>query len=179
MSRIGKAPITIPTGVEVRKDGNMVVVKGPKGQLKRLFPPDINVTIEGGKIVVKRPSDERNHRSLHGLTRSLLFNMVKGVTEGFEKVLEIQGVGYKAQKKGETLELWLGHSHAVTIPPQEGIQIEVASPTKVIVKGIDKEKVGEVAARLRAARKIEPYKGKGVRYQGEYIKRKAGKAVAK
>lgn len=179
MSRVGRAPIEIPSGVEVLKEGNMVTVKGPKGTISRGLSPQIEVSIEGGKVIVKRPSDERNHRSLHGLTRSLLFNMIRGVTEGFEKVLEIQGVGYKAQKKGEALEVWLGHSHPVTIPPQEGIQMEVASPTKVVIKGIDKEKVGEMAARLRALRKVEPYKGKGIRYQGEYVKRKAGKTVTK
>lgn len=179
MSRIGRAPIEIPSGVEVLKEGNTVTVKGPKGTISRGLSPQIKVAIEEGKVVVERSSDERNHRSLHGLTRSLLFNMIRGVTEGFEKVLEIQGVGYKAQKKGEVLEVWLGHSHSVTISPQEGIEMEVASPTKVVIKGIDKEKVGEVAARLRTLRKVEPYKGKGVRYQGEYVKRKAGKTVTK
>lgn len=179
MSRIGKSPIEIPTGVEVVKEGNVVTVKGPKGTISQRVSAQMDISIVDNKIVIKRPSDERNHRALHGLTRSLLYNMVKGVTDGFEKVLEIQGVGYKAQKKGETVQLWLGHSHPVIVPLQDGIQIDVASPTKVIVKGIDKAKVGEVAARLRAVRKVEPYKGKGVRYQGEYVRKKAGKAATK
>lgn len=177
MSRIGNAPIVLPAGVEVRKDGNTVVVKGPKGELSRSFHPAINITIEGDKIVVERPTDERNHRALHGLSRTLLANMVKGVTEGFEKALEIQGVGYRAVKKGEDVELMLGYSHPVCIPKEEGIQIEMPAPTKIVIKGIDKQRVGEVAARLRAIRKPEPYKGKGVRYQGEYVRRKAGKTA--
>jgi large subunit ribosomal protein L6 len=177
MSRIGNAPIIIPAGVEVRKDRNTVVVKGPKGELSRSFHPDINITIEGEKILVKRPTDERNHRAIHGLSRTLLANMVKGVTEGFEKTLEIQGVGYRAVKKGEDVELMLGYSHPVRIPKEEGIQIEIPAPTKIVVRGIDRERVGEIAARLRAIRKPEPYKGKGIRYQGEYVRRKAGKTA--
>jgi len=177
VSRIGKAPIVIPAGVEIKKDGNTVVVKGPKGELSRSFHPAINIAIEGDKILVKRSSNERYHRSLHGLSRTLLANMVKGVTEGFEKTLEIQGVGYRAVKKGEDVELMLGHSHPVRIPKEEGIEIEVPAATKIVVKGVDKERVGEVAARLRAIRKPEPYKGKGVRYQGEYVRRKAGKTA--
>ncbi len=177
MSRVGKAPIEIPSGVEVKKDGDKVFVKGPKGELVRSFPKEIDIVIEDGKIEAKRYSDDRIFRSLHGLVRSLLFNMIKGVTDGFEKVLEIRGVGYKAQKKGKDVELSLGFSHPVLIDEEPGIEIEIATPTRLIVRGIDKEKVGHIAARIRALKKPEPYKGKGIRYEGEYVRKKVGKAA--
>lgn len=163
----------------MKQEGTLVTVKGPKGELAQRFSPDMKIRMEEGKMLVERPSDGRIHRSLHGLTRSLLNNMVKGVTDGFEQVLEIQGVGYRAQKKGEQVELSLGHSHPVVVTPPAGIEIDVTAPTRVVVKGINKEQVGQVAAEIRGARKVEPYKGKGVRYAGEYVRRKVGKAAAK
>ncbi len=177
MSRIGKAPIPVPNGVEIKKEGTTVIVKGPKGQLTRTLNPEIKVVIEDQQIIMTRPSDERTNRSLHGLNRSLLANMVKGVTDGFEKVLEIQGVGYRATLKGKDIELALGYSHTITVKPEEGIEFEVPQQTKIIVKGIDTEQVGQTAAYIRSLRKPEPYKGKGIRYQGEYVRRKAGKAA--
>jgi large subunit ribosomal protein L6 len=177
MSRIGKQPIAVPSGVEVQVDGARVAVKGPRGQLERTFHSDIQITLEQDVVSVQRPSDERLHRSLHGLTRSLIANMVEGVTAGFEKRLEIVGVGYRAALKGEDLELALGFSHPVNVPAPTGIEFEVPAPNRIVVRGIDKELVGEVAANIRKIRKPEPYKGKGVRYEGEYVRKKAGKAA--
>ena len=175
MSRIGKAPIEIPEGVEVDVDGDLVLVKGPKGELSQKVSPDMAIERENGRLLVKRPSDRPNHRALHGLTRSLIANMVEGVTNGYEKRLEIQGVGYRAQLKGKNLELALGFSHPVAIVAPEGIEFEVPQPTEVVVRGIDKQLVGEIAAQVRKRRPPEPYKGKGVRYQGEQVARKVGK----
>ena len=177
MSRIGKQPITVPSGVEVQVDGSRVAVKGPRGQLERTLHPEMQIRLEDSTISVERPSDERLHRSLHGLTRSLIANMVTGVTEGYEKRLEIVGVGYRATLKGSDLELALGFSHAVNVSAPQGIEFEVPAPNRITVRGIDKELVGEVAANIRKLRKPEPYKGKGVRYEGEYVRKKAGKAA--
>jgi large subunit ribosomal protein L6 len=176
MSRIGRAPIQVPAGVEVKINGNVIEVKGPKGQLSREFHPEMNVELADGSIVVTRPSDEKQHRSLHGLTRTLIANMVKGVTEGFTRNLEIVGVGYRAAKQGNKLVLTVGYSHPVEIDPAPGIEIEVPTPTKISVKGIDKELVGQTAANIRDVRRPEPYLGKGIRYEGERVRRKAGKA---
>jgi large subunit ribosomal protein L6 len=175
MSRIGKSPIPVPGGVDVTISGRTVTVKGPKGQLHRDIPGAITIRQEDGQLVVERPDDERQNRAQHGLTRSLVANMVTGVTEGFAKELEIVGVGYRAQAQGSGLELALGFSHPVRIAAPEGIEFEVPAPTRIVVRGIDKEQVGQVAADIRKIRKPEPYKGKGVRYVGEYIQRKAGK----
>ncbi|MEW6424096.1 MAG: 50S ribosomal protein L6 [Bacillota bacterium] len=179
MSRIGKQPVAVPQGVDVQIEGNTIRVKGPKGQLSREFHPDMIIRQEGGYLQVERPSDGKLHRSLHGLTRTLLNNMILGVTKGFEKGLELSGVGYRASKQGKKLVLAMGYSHPVEIVPEEGLEIEVPAPTKILVKGIDKEKVGNLAARIRRVREPEPYKGKGVRYEGERIRRKAGKAGVK
>jgi large subunit ribosomal protein L6 len=176
MSRIGRLPIAIPAGVDVTIDGRLVTVKGPKGQLSRELHPDIAVSREDGSIVVTRPTEQKVHKQLHGLTRTLVNNMVVGVTDGYRKGLEITGVGYRATKVGEKLQLNLGYSHPIEIDPPKGISFEVENPTRLAVVGIDKELVGQVAAQVRATRKPEPYKGKGVRYAGEYIRRKAGKA---
>ena len=176
MARIGRAPIQVPAGVEVKINGNVIEVKGPKGQLSREFHPEMNVELADGSIVVTRPSDEKQHRSLHGLTRTLIANMVKGVTEGFTRNLEIVGVGYRAAKQGSKLVLTVGYSHPVEIDPAPGIEIEVPTPTKISVKGIDKELVGQTAANIRDVRRPEPYLGKGIRYEGERVRRKAGKA---
>jgi len=176
MSRIGRLPIAIPAGVDVTIDGRTVTVKGPKGELSRELHPDIAVSREDGSIVVTRPTEQKVHKQLHGLTRTLVNNMVVGVTDGYRKGLEITGVGYRAVKVGEKLQLSLGYSHPVEIDPPSGISFEVENPTRLAVVGIDKELVGQVAAQVRATRKPEPYKGKGVRYSGEYIRRKAGKA---
>ncbi len=176
MSRIGRMPIPVPKGVEVEISGNTVVVKGPKGKLQRDVAEDMKVSLQGDKIVVERPSDDKEHRALHGLTRTLVANMVKGVTEGYEKSLVISGTGYKAAKQGRKLVLSIGFSHPVEIEPVEGLEIEVPLPTKIVVKGIDKELVGQTAANIRAVRPPEPYKGKGIMYEGEHIRRKAGKA---
>jgi len=170
-------PIPVPQGTEVRIEGNKVTVKGPKGELIQEFHPDMIVEIEEENLLVKRPSDTGQHRSLHGLTRSLLANMVEGVTKGFEKNLEIQGVGYRAVAKDKDIELTLGFSHPVLVKAPEGIEFELITPTKIRVKGIDKQKVGQIAAKIRALRKPDPYKGKGVRYAGEYVRRKAGKTA--
>jgi large subunit ribosomal protein L6 len=175
MSRIGKAPIPVPGGVDVTIADRTVTVKGPKGQLQRDLPGVITVRQEDGQLVVERPDDERQNRAQHGLTRTLVANMVTGVTEGFSKELEIVGVGYRAQAQGAGLELALGFSHPVRVTAPDGIQFEVPIPTRIIVRGIDKEQVGQVAADIRKIRKPEPYKGKGVRYVGEHIQRKAGK----
>jgi large subunit ribosomal protein L6 len=175
MSRIGKLPIPIPDGVEVTIDAERVAVKGPKGELSERIPRDITVEQEDGQLVVKRPTDRGEHRALHGLTRSLVANMVTGVTDGYAKTLEIQGVGYRAQKKGSDLELALGFSHPVPIKAPDGIEFEVPQPTRIVVRGISKQLVGEVAANIRKRRPPEPYKGKGIRYEGEYVARKVGK----
>ena len=175
MSRIGRLPIPIPDGVDVAVEDSVVRVKGPKGQLSQAISRDLEIAREDSTLVVKRPTDRPEHRALHGLTRSLIFNMVEGVTNGFEKRLEIQGVGYRAQLKGRTLELALGFSHPVRIEAAEGIDFEVPAPTQVVVRGIDKQAVGEAAAQIRKQRPPEPYKGKGVRYAGEYVARKVGK----
>ncbi|MDE3069741.1 MAG: 50S ribosomal protein L6 [Acidobacteriota bacterium] len=175
MSRIGKAPIPLPDGVSVEIDAAAVRVKGPKGELSERIPRDITVVQEDGTLLVRRPTDRDQHRALHGLTRSLVANMVQGVTAGFQKTLEIQGVGYRAQLKGRNLELAVGYSHPVPIPAPEGIEFEVPAPTRVIVRGISRQLVGETAAFIRKQRPAEPYKGKGIRYEGEYVARKVGK----
>jgi large subunit ribosomal protein L6 len=175
MSRIGKLPIEIPSGVEVQVEPGLVRVKGPKGELSQRVSRELAFEREDGRLLVKRPSDRKDHRALHGLTRTLVYNMVQGVTQGFEKRLEIQGVGYRAQLKGKTLELALGYSHPVRIEAPEGIEFELPLPTQIVVRGIDKQAVGEIAAQIRKARPPEPYKGKGVRYAGEQVARKVGK----
>ncbi|PJW13572.1 50S ribosomal protein L6 [Geobacillus sp. Manikaran-105] len=175
MSRVGKKPIEIPAGVTVTVNGNTVTVKGPKGELTRTFHPDMTITVEGNVITVTRPSDEKHHRALHGTTRSLLANMVEGVSKGYEKALELVGVGYRASKQGKKLVLNVGYSHPVEIEPEAGLEIEVPSQTKIIVKGADKQRVGELAANIRAVRPPEPYKGKGIRYEGELVRLKEGK----
>jgi large subunit ribosomal protein L6 len=175
VSRIGKQPIPVPDGVEVSVDTERVTVKGPKGELQERVARDIDVRQEDGEILVARPTDRGEHRALHGLTRSLIANMVEGVTEGFEKRLEIQGVGYRAQLRGKAIELSVGYSHTVPIEAPEGIEFEVPQPTQIVVRGISKQEVGETAARIRKVRPPEPYKGKGIRYQGEYVQRKVGK----
>jgi len=177
VSRIGKQPIPVPSGVEVKIDGSTVSVKGPKGELSRTFSDVLSVSMEDGAVLVTRPDDGREARSLHGLTRTLIANMVTGVSEGYSKNLEIVGVGYRATMKGSDLELALGFSHPVVITPEPGITFEVPAPTKITVRGIDKQRVGQVAADIRKWRKPEPYKGKGVRYEGEYVRRKLGKAA--
>ncbi|MGB9661585.1 MAG: 50S ribosomal protein L6 [Moorellaceae bacterium] len=179
MSRIGKMPVRIPAGVEVKIEGNTVTVKGPKGELTRTFPDPITITREGDVLKVNRPSDAKPHRALHGLSRALLNNMVQGVTSGFQKSLELVGVGYRASKQGRKLILTVGYSHPVEIEPPPGLEIEVPAPNKIIVKGIDKEAVGTLAANIRAVREPEPYKGKGIKYENEYIRRKVGKAGTK
>ncbi|MFQ6019649.1 MAG: 50S ribosomal protein L6 [Dehalococcoidia bacterium] len=176
MSRIGKQPIPIPSGVEVRVEGRRVNVTGPQGELSREIPPDMRVQLSENVISVSRPTEQPRHRALHGLTRSLLANMVTGVSQGFTKVLELQGVGYRAQMQGSNLVLAVGYSHPVEIAPLPGIQFEVDGTSRVLVKGIDKELVGQVAADVRAVRPPEPYRGKGIRYAGEHVRRKAGKA---
>lgn len=178
MSRIGRQPIPVPNGVEVAIDGVDVRVKGPKGELEFSFTRQMQIGLEDGEITVRRPTDEPKDRALHGLTRSLLANMVTGVSEGYEKVLEIHGVGYKAEQKGRALVLNVGFSHHVDIQPPEGIELSLDSPTVIRVKGIDKQQVGQIAAEIRQVRPPEPYKGKGIRYRGEYVRRKAGKATA-
>lgn len=176
MSRVGRLPIPIPTGVAIDVTGNHVVVTGPRGTLERDIAPLLSVVNEDGTLRVERPSDEKRARELHGLTRTLIHNMVVGVTEGYRRGLEITGVGYRAQLVGTKLQLNLGYSHPIEIVPPEGIAFEVDNPTRIAVTGIDKELVGRMAARIRACRKPEPYKGKGVRYAGEVVRRKAGKA---
>jgi len=178
MSRIGKSPIPLPSGVDITVGERRVTVKGPKGTLERDLPSDITVRQDGGVLLVERPDDQRHHRALHGLTRSLVNNMVVGVTDGFHKELEIVGVGYRAVAQGPSkLELALGFSHPVFIDAPDGITFEVPIPTRIVVRGIDKEAVGQTAADIRKIRKPEPYKGKGVRYAGEIVRRKAGKAA--
>jgi large subunit ribosomal protein L6 len=175
MSRIGKKPIDIPDGVEVAVKSGAVHVKGPKGELTQALTRDMKVSVDNGVVSVERPTDRGEHRALHGLTRSLIANMVEGVTDGFERRLQIQGVGYRAQLKGKALELALGYSNPVTVEAPDGIEFEVPQPTEVVVRGIDKQLVGETAARIRKRRPPEPYKGKGVRYAGEQVARKVGK----
>ena len=176
MSRIGRLPIAVPSGVDVTIDGRNVTVTGPKGTLSRALHPDMIVSREDGMIVVTRPTEQKTHKQLHGLTRTLVNNMVVGVTDGYRKGLEITGVGYRAALSGRKLQLNLGYSHQIEIDPPEGITFEVENPTRLAVVGIDKELVGQIAAKVRSTRKPEPYKGKGVRYAGEQIRRKAGKA---
>jgi large subunit ribosomal protein L6 len=175
MSRIGKQPIPVPDGVEITIEPQLVKVKGPKGELQERVSRDIGVEQQNGEIVVSRPTDRGEHRALHGLTRSLIANMVEGVTNGYEKRLEIQGVGYRAQLQGKKLVLALGYSHPVEMEAPEGIDFEVPMPTRIVVRGISKQVVGEVAANIRKQRPPEPYKGKGIRYEGEYVARKVGK----
>ena len=177
MSRIGKMPVAIPAGVEVAIDGNTVTVKGGKGELTRTFSDIMSIKVEDGNVIVERPDDSREAKSLHGLTRTLIHNMIVGVSEGYAKKLELVGVGYRAALKGTDLELQLGYSHPVVVPAPENTAFEVPSQTEIIVKGISKEQVGQVAANIRAWRKPEPYKGKGIRYEGEYVRRKLGKAA--
>ena len=175
MSRIGRAPITLPAGVEIDIGPGRVGVKGPRGTLEQAVPHEMTVTVDDGVVTVTRPTDRGPHRSLHGLTRSLVANMVEGVTNGYEKRLEIQGVGYRAALRGSSIELLLGFSHPVVVEPPEGIEFEIPAPTQIIVRGIDKQSVGQVAADIRRLRPPEPYKGKGIRYEGEYVRRKVGK----
>lgn len=176
MSRIGKLPVQIPAGVTITvDDANVVTVKGPKGTLTQALSPEMIIEQDAGVLTVKRPSDDKRHRALHGLTRTLINNMVVGTTTGFAKNLEIVGTGYRAQMEGKTLVLNLGYSHPVEFPETEGITYEVPAPTKIVVKGIDKQKVGQMAADIRATREPEPYKGKGIRYEGEFVRRKEGK----
>ncbi|MFV9511645.1 50S ribosomal protein L6 [Tepidibacillus sp. LV47] len=176
MSRIGKKPIDIPSGVEVTIDGNnQVTVKGPKGTLIKTFHKDVIIKVEGNQVIVERPSEEKLHRALHGTTRSIIYNMIEGVTNGYQKTLELVGVGYRASKSGNKVVLSLGFSHPVEVVPEDGIEFDVPEQTKIIVKGIDKELVGSVAAKIRSIREPEPYKGKGIRYQNEHVRRKVGK----
>jgi len=175
MSRIGRQPIPVPAGVTVSIEPDRVTVNGPKGELTERIPRDIGVEQSNGEVLVTRPTDRGEHRALHGLTRSLIANMVQGVTDGFEKRLEIQGVGYRAQLKGRDLELALGYSHPVSIKAPDGIEFEVPQPTRIVVKGASKQQVGEIAAIIRKQRKPEPYKGKRIRYEGEHVARKVGK----
>ncbi len=175
MSRVGRKPVEIPAGVTVTLNGNTVTVKGPKGELTRTFHSDIEIKVEDNNVVVNRPSDEKLHRSLHGTTRAIIANMIEGVSKGFERNLELIGVGYRAQKQGKKLVLNVGYSHPVEIEPEEGIEIEVPANTKISIKGTDKERVGALAANIRDVRPPEPYKGKGIRYEGEQVRRKEGK----
>ncbi len=176
MSRIGRMPVAIPPGVEVTVDGSRVRVRGPKGELERTFHPDMRVEVQDGAVVVYRPTDSRHHRALHGLTRALLNNMVRGVTEGFSVELEIHGTGYRASKQGDRLVLQVGYTHPVELEPPPGIQFEVPQPNRVVVRGTDKELVGQVAAKVRAVRPPDPYKGKGIRYAQEALRLRPGKA---
>ena len=176
MSRIGKKPIAIPAGVEVKVDGSKVTVKGPKGTLESTFNHEINIALEGNEIIVTRPTDDKNHRALHGLTRTLIHNMVEGVTNGYSKTLEVNGVGYRAQKQGKNLVMNLGYSHQVIVPEVPGITIDVPTPNQVVISGADKQQVGQFAAEVREKRPPEPYKGKGIKYADEHIRRKEGKA---
>jgi large subunit ribosomal protein L6 len=175
VSRIGKKPIAVPDGVTIEVRPGSVAVRGPKGDLEERVSPEMTVTQEDGQVIVKRPTDRGDHRALHGLTRTLVANMVTGVTQGFEKRLEIQGVGYRAALRGRDLEMQLGFSHAVTVKAPEDITFEVPQPTQIVVSGISKQRVGEIAAQIRKWRPPEPYKGKGIRYQGEHVIRKVGK----
>ncbi len=176
MSRIGKKPIAVPAGVEVKLDGNTVTVKGPKGTLTQVVHPNMTVKVEGEEVLVTRPNDEKQNRALHGLTRSLIANMVTGVTEGFKKELEVNGVGYRVAKQGKTLVMNLGFSHQVKMDEIDGITIDVPGPNQIVISGPDKQKVGQFAAEVREKRPPEPYKGKGIKYADEHIRRKEGKA---
>jgi large subunit ribosomal protein L6 len=176
MSRIGKKPVPLPKGVTAALAGQRITVKGPKGEISRLVHAELTVAVEGEQVLVRRPSDESRHKALHGLTRTLIANMVQGVTEGYEKKMEIHGTGYRVVAKGSDLEFALGYSHSITVKAPEGISFTVENPTRFAVQGIDKQQVGEVAANIRKLRKPDPYKGKGVRYAGEQIRRKVGKA---
>ena len=175
MSRVGKKPIVIPAGVTVTLNNNTVTVKGPKGELTRTFHSDITITVEENLVTITRPSDVKEHRALHGTTRAVLANMVEGVSTGFSRGLELIGVGYRAQKQGNKLVLNVGYSHPVEIEAEEGLEIEVPANTKIVIKGTDKERVGALAANIRGVRPPEPYKGKGIRYEGEFVRRKEGK----
>ncbi|MFD2131144.1 50S ribosomal protein L6 [Pseudogracilibacillus auburnensis] len=177
MSRIGLRPIEVPEGVDVKIDNNKVSVKGPKGELSRTLNGNLTISLEDKTITVERPNDDKENRSLHGTTRSLIFNMIEGVSKGFQKELEIIGVGYRAQKQGNKLVVSAGYSHPVEIEQEDNIEFDVPKNTEIIVKGIDKERVGAVAANIRAIRPPEPYKGKGIRYKGEYVRRKEGKTA--
>ena len=177
MSRIGKKPITIPAGVEVKVNGNEVTVKGPKGELKNTFNADMAIAMEGNEITVTRPTDNKEHRALHGLTRTLIANMVEGVANGYSKTLEVNGVGYRVQKQGKNLVMNLGFSHQVIVEEVPGITIEVPGPNQIIISGADKQQVGQFAAEVREKRPPEPYKGKGIKYADEHIRRKEGKAA--
>lgn len=177
MSRIGRMPVSIQKGVEVKQTNGTVSVKGPKGQLELTVHPDMTVVVDDSVIRVERPSDHKDHRALHGLTRSLIANMVQGVTEGFSKTLEIIGVGYRADAKGKSVTLNLGFSHPIEYKPADGVQIDCPNQTTIVVSGIDKQQVGQTAAEIRGFRPPEPYKGKGIRYQGEHVRRKAGKTA--
>ncbi|MEE0897634.1 MAG: 50S ribosomal protein L6 [Acutalibacteraceae bacterium] len=177
MSRIGKKPITVPAGVEVKINGSEVTVKGPKGELKNTFNADMAIAMEGNEIIVTRPSDDKEHRSLHGLTRTLIANMVEGVANGYSKTLEVNGVGYRVQKQGKNLVMNLGFSHQVIVEEVPGITIEVPGPNQIIISGADKQQVGQFAAEVREKRPPEPYKGKGIKYADEHIRRKEGKAA--
>jgi large subunit ribosomal protein L6 len=179
MSRIGKLPIAIPNGVTVTTEGSTVTVKGAKGELKKTFHPDLAISVENGNVIVARPSDEKEHKSLHGLTRTLIYNMVEGVTKGYAKTLEIAGVGYKAEPRAYGLQFALGFSHPIEYRAPSGIKLSAPNPTTVQIEGADKEMVGQVAAEIRSLRPPEPYKGKGIKYSGEIIRRKAGKAGGK
>ncbi|MGB4503722.1 MAG: 50S ribosomal protein L6 [Syntrophaceticus sp.] len=179
MSRVGRLPVTVPAGVEVKIKDNLVEVKGPKGKLVKEIHPDIQISQDGNKLYITRTTDQKEHRALHGLTRSLVQNMVDGVEKGFTKSLELVGVGYRAAMQGKKLVLTVGYSNQVEVEPDEGTEIEVPAANKIIVKGIDKEKVGALAAKIRSVRKPEPYKGKGIKYENEVIRRKAGKAGIK
>ena len=177
MSRIGKKPIAIPAGVDVKINGSEVTVKGPKGELKNTFNADIGIAVENNEIIVTRPSDDKEHRALHGLTRTLIANMVEGVSNGYKKELEVNGVGYRAQKQGKNLVMNLGYSHQVIMPEVDGITVEVPNNNSIIISGADKQKVGQFAAEVREKRPPEPYKGKGIKYVDEHIRRKEGKAA--
>lgn len=179
MSRIGKKPIPIPPGVTVVVDGSTVRVKGPKGELSQSFRPEVRVRVDDGQVVVDRAADSKTHRAMHGLTRALVANMVEGTVAGYRRTLELVGVGYRAEKKGKVLVLNVGYSHPVEYPEPEGLTITTPNPTTIVVEGIDKQRVGQAAAEIRAVRPPEPYKGKGIRYQDEHVRRKAGKAGAK
>jgi len=179
LSRIGKMPIAIPNGVTVKVDDNLVVVKGSKGELSRKINKDMIIKVEDNQVTVERPSDEKEHRAMHGLSRTLIANMVTGVSEGYSKTLEINGVGYRAAKAGNNLNLTLGFSHPVVVEAPQGISFDVPAPNRIVVTGANKEAVGAISAKIRGLRKPEPYKGKGIKYEGEYIRRKAGKAGKK
>ncbi len=179
MSRIGRMPVAIPAGVEVKLDGNQITVKGPKGTLTRALHPDMGVKVEGSEVIVTRPSEDKAHKSLHGLTRTLIANMVEGTLNGFKKELEVNGVGYRAAKQGKDLVMNLGYSHQVVVPEVDGITIEVPQPNKIIISGADKQQVGQFAAEVRGKRPPEPYKGKGIKYADEVIVRKEGKTGKK